>query len=462
MQNDKLNKKIRKSFDFYLKKLNGKYQNDRIVIKSLALPIGLGMKGPKIFPMDARTIDIVFDLKYDVKKLFLFLKQADEYSYDDNNEEYKELAAPMQHVYFINKLLKKILQSNSEQDYYFYKDLYFYLNEHLDILNSSYIKVSNKNEIYNTLDLLEQVNAKITNSDIKECVNTSFIDLRKEVYKSNIYILRKDIDDENFKEKLIEVFGDINPNNDVDLMDLLLDYELSNEEILKIVTKLLEFGYDAKKQNFSFLDNIIEETDDEDFVYELFVIAFKYGFNVRDNKSIVDSLFRRKVLVSYKLYKLFCDHELDTSRLIGYSCCFPINKFDKYFDEPHFRSPIVNKIECSVYYKELIDYVSRALVYHGYELEDNFIQKAYLLDEDCHQLITVLLALNIPGNDAKHIGAELANQIRTDLDKSVNNQCVCVIDVINALGKMIENINTALINSLESGKNKVLEYNKNN
>ena len=161
---------------------------------------------------------------------------------------------------------------------------------------------------------LDKINNLITDEKTKEYATKSFNNLKKKKYLYNMIFLADELDnreDNEFKEYIIEIFGDVNYNDEKgSLLHYSIDTISQNDErLFSICSKLLEIGVNPNlvdEVNYTFLYRYLKASNiNRETFFELLKISIECGFSEHD--SIFLDVFIKNIH-HYNSYKLIVDN----------------------------------------------------------------------------------------------------------------------------------------------------------
>lgn len=305
---------------------------------------------------------------------------------------------------------------------------------------------------------------------IKELINvfepySSFerqIDDLKPLYNTIIKKILINIQDdiiENNKEQNIELlqynFSRINTidYNKRTLLFLIRDISLPPTVIAKIICKLLEVGVNPNELDeecntfITYLINSTEYTDEEISEILLMIIPelSKYNYEFNYHPTIFKELLKTNK-INDKLYRSLRDNGYDSS--------------SEFFKEEE-RDIKDLEIKKYVYYRIIINKLLNFLECNSYEIDTNFKDQLFNLEDDICELIEYILFYY--KYDAYRIAHNWQQAMVNHRFESVNviDGPFTAAEAINGLKMVFNDINNAVENKFEKVKSKCLNYENN-
>lgn len=426
-----------------LKKMSGDKQKNRLMIeKNLS------------FVLDTTDIEIILNYvnssKIDNLNKIRFLTALFSEHMTGSNLLFVE--APKRSSELITKLL-------SECELSLYHEICELLNilcvSRYDFNNKSYngestmdIFTKMKDDLVSLFSTSTPEDVKIVNLEYKKVKTTMYKNFFKHFMSDHI-----DLEVDDLKEKVIEYYGDINYKifSNTLLQESLIatDNDALNFRMYK---KLLEIGADPNiltNSNRSLLDFIIKNDLNPEFFCEVLTEAYKYGFDINYDRTVIERLFYHCINIDDVIYFILSQGLLDID--------FDIDSLvkSKWNIENHEAiNLIINYMFCI----NVFDSTLKNLSDKDYKIEE--LKNICKIRGELWFIIDRICML-IPGKDEEEFAELWTNTIIENRKSSVN-----IIGDKITIGEILDALRTMLIKSVEDfdmeilkSKEKMLTYN---
>lgn len=422
------------------------------------------LKVGKIFSVSEEVIDAVINADCDVIKKFdfltiLFTVKADEtYSFIFHNTH--------QSVSLISRLIHYNIELSDDVIYDI--NLYDKLIRFCDCLcnyryNFLYEYFENRSTFQIIKEITNEVLLNVDNHDDKNKVVEKFNSFKKRLYRIDFtkYFVKKniDLDNEVLKKEILDCFGDIN-YCDSDGTLLYRCSEAYTDEItkFKMTKKLLEVGVDPnvlRSNGVTFLYELISSFQYRtDLLYEIIAEATKYGFNVNNEKELLNMLFRY-IDISNDLLNLLFDNGLEVT-------IDDVNGIK----ERVFKTVNTEQLELLINYinnKEVVNLLINYLQNRAYAIENDFLKNIYT---NCSEFNTILNKIQcmMSINTSDDFSDLWANTIIENRNNCVNNIVdeITISEALEALKTLANNSIKQINCDIDNQKNKIIVYKNNN
>lgn len=316
-----------------------------------------------------------------------------------------------------------------------------------------------------------QIIKKITNevflfADTQEDKNEiieKFNSFKKRLYRINFakYFVEKyiDLDNKLLKKEILNCFGDINYCDcDGTLLHWCSKTNVDEITMFKMTKKLLEVGVDPnvlRSNGDTFLYNLISSFQYRtDLLYEIIAEATKYGFNVNNEKDLLDILFRY-IDISNELLNLLFDSGLEVT-------IDDVNGIK----ERTFKTVNIEQLELLTNYinnKEIVDSLINHLQNRTYTIEKDFLKNIYT---NCSEFNTILNRIQcmVSTNTSTCFSDLWANTIIENRNNCVNNigEEITISEALEALKTLANTSVKEINNDIDNQKNKIIVYKNSN
>ncbi len=422
------------------------------------------LKAGRFFSVSEEVINSVINADCDViKKLdfltILFTVKAEEtYSFIFHNTHLS--------VSLVSRLIHYNIELSDDVTYDI--NLYDKLIRFCDCLcthryNFLYEYFENRSTFQIIKEITNEVLLNVDNQDDKNEVVEKFNSFRKRLYRIDFtkYFVKKniDLDNEVLKKEILDCFGDINYcDSDGTLLHRCSESYADEITNFKMTKKLLEVGVDPnvlRRNGVTFLYELISYFEYRtDLLYEIIAEATKYGFDVNNEKELLNILFRY-IDISNDLLNLLFDNGLEVT-------IDDVNGIK----ERVFKTVNIEQLELLTNYinnKEVVNSLINYLQNRTYTIEKDFLKNIYT---NCSEFNTILNKIQcmMSINTSDCFSDLWANTIIENRNNCVNNIVdeITISEALEALKTLANNSVKEINTDIDNQKNKIIVYKNNN
>lgn len=346
-----------------------------------------------------------------------------------------------------------------EKDVNTYKELIKFLKLIFELGYNFYIECALRVNTIGVVSIItEHLLDNCTSDEDKTLVTSLFKELKLKLYEKDFYGFINNLDEldkDNVKDKIFELYD--NPNYFGKNGTLLHYCILSSCDLdtkLDMIKILLELGVNPNTLNLnetSFISLAIKNnSEDNEFLYNIIVEALKYGFDVNVDAMILPWLLHYSTNVS-KILNLLFENGLDLTKF---------NK--KEIDDFGWKQENFKEVEMIYSYidnYEIIFGMINKLNDEKYRLEDNFFSKLYKNSTNVNDVLEKISRLSSLENPLEFSNL-WCDTIIENRNNSINftDEEITVKEAISALKNIIDTFVSNLNNDIQEWENKIHIY----
>lgn len=375
------------------------------------------------------------------------------------NYEFFSINKPISQSYIYTFLKHIRINGDVEQDINTYKELINFFKLIFDQGYNFYIECEDEiNTIGIASVITKHLSDNCSSDEDKALVTSLFNELKLKLYEKDFYGFINNLDELDkayVEDKIFELYD--NPNyfgKNGTLLHYCILSSCNFDTKLDMIKILLELGVNPNTLNLnetSFISLAIKNnSEDNEFLYNIIVEALKYGFDVNVDAMILPWLLHYSTNVS-KILNLLLENGLDLTKF---------NK--KEIDDFGWKQENFKEVEMIYSYidnYEIIFGMINKLNDEKYRLEDNFFSKLYKNSANVNDVLEKISRLSSLENPLEFSNL-WCDTIIENRNNSINftDEEITVKEAISALKNIIDTFVSNLNNDIQEWENKIHIY----